>query len=158
MRHRLKSPTAGHAGWPAPTPDAQCIGPYEASFALQLLPSDSPAVRDTIEHLAEDVLLPITGETLRSNLLESRAGGGLQLSGDGLTFSAALPAQREGWSVLRCVNQRDESVAGEWRLGVAINEAERTRLDETTLDTLPVERSVVRFTAAPREIVTILVR
>jgi len=148
----------GHAGWPAPTPDAQCIGPYEARFALQLFPPDSPAVRDDIEHFAEDELLPITGETLRSNLHAPRSGGGLELHGHGLAFSAAAPAQREGWSMLRCVNQRDASVDGEWRVGFELSQAVRTRLDETVVSDLAVEKGVVPFFAGPKEIVTILVR
>ena len=148
----------GHAGWPAPTPGAQCIGPYEAQFALQLFPPDSPDVRDEIERFAEDELLPIVGETLRSNLLEPQRAGGLELHGAGLTFSAACPAQREGWSVLRCVNQRGSSVEGSWRMARVVTEARRARLDETLLDALPVQDGVIRFTAAPKEIVTILVR
>src|SRR5450759_2831101 len=85
-------------------PGAQSIGTYAARFALQLVGADSPVVRDEIEHFAEDILLPITGETLRSNLLEPHRSGGLELSGAGLAFSAAAPARREGWIVLRCVN------------------------------------------------------
>lgn len=148
----------GHAGWPASTPGAQCIGPYEASFALQLFGADSPVARDEIEHLAEDILLPITGETLRSNLLEPQRSSGLELRGAGLAFSAAAPARREGWIVLRCVNQRGTSVEGAWRVGRGIAEAVRARLDETPLEALTVMENAVRFTAAAREIVTILVR
>ncbi|MEO8334592.1 MAG: hypothetical protein ABI664_06455 [bacterium] len=148
----------GHAGWPAPTPDAQCIGPYEARFALRLLPPDSPDVRDEIERLTGDELLPITGETLRSNLERARRAGGLELHGAGLTFSAALPAQSDGWSVLRCVNQRDATVNGEWRLAHDVTEAQRARLDETPLESLRIEDGAIRFTAAPMEIVTILFR
>jgi mannosylglycerate hydrolase len=148
----------GHAGWPASTPGAQCIGPYEARFALQLFGADSPDVREEIEHFAEDILLPITGETLRSNLLEPVRSGGLELHGAGLAFSAAAPARGEGWIVLRCVNQRTSSVEGSWRVGRGIAEAVRARLDETPLETLSVAENVVRFTAASLEIVTILVR
>lgn len=148
----------GHAGWPAPTPGAQCPGPYAARFALRLLGADSPAARADIERCAEDVLLPITGETLRSNLGAPRSAGGLELIGDGLAFSAASPAQREGWIVLRCVNQRDTIVQGEWRIGRPIGEAVRARLDETPGESLPVGDGVIGFAAAPREIVTILAR
>jgi alpha-mannosidase len=148
----------GHAGWPASTPAAQCIGPYEARFALQLFSSDSPDVRDEIERFAEDELLPITGETLRSNLLDAHPAGGLELHGAGLTFSSAAPAQREGWFVLRCVNQRDSAADGEWRLTRPITEAKRARLDETPLASLEVDRGTIKFTAAPKEIVTLLVR
>ncbi|MEO8621134.1 MAG: glycoside hydrolase family 38 C-terminal domain-containing protein [bacterium] len=148
----------GHAGWPASTPGAQSIGHYEARFALQLVGADSPDVRDKIEQFADDVLLPISGETLRSNLLPLTRAAGLALSGAGLMFSAAMPARRDGWIVLRCVNHRATSVHGAWHVGREITEAVRARLDETPLEALTVAANVVRFTAEPFAIFTILVR
>ena len=148
----------GHAGWPASTPGAQSLGPYAASFAIMLHGADADATRALIEHFAEDVLLPITGETLRSNIAPATRVGGLELGGDGLAFSAALPARADGWITLRCVNRRDQPTTGHWRLARSINEARRARLDETTLLPLPVDGDTVAFIAEPREIVTILVR
>lgn len=149
----------GNAGWPADTPGAQSIGPFEASFAIALHGPDSPDERDAIEQLADDVLLPIAGETLRSNVQEPRAAGGLELVGDGLAFSAATSARRAGWIALRCVNRRETAVQGAWRFsGRTIAEAVRARLDETPEDALTVDGSSVRFEARPREIVTVLVR
>ena len=148
----------GHAGWPAPTPGAQAIGRYSARLAVALHGADDPRTRDTIEQLADDVLLPMVGETLRYNLLDPHAAGGLELRGEGLAFSAALPAQQGGWAVLRCVNRRDEVAHGEWRIGRHITEATRAQLDETPTLALHVEGDRVAFDAAPREIVTILVR
>jgi alpha-mannosidase len=55
----------GHAGWPAETPLAQSIGPYEAELAIALHGPDSPEQRDVVERMADDVLLPLVGETLR---------------------------------------------------------------------------------------------
>jgi alpha-mannosidase len=148
----------GHAGWPADTPAAQCIGSFAARFAVALHGGDTPAARDHIERLADDVLLPIVGETLRSNLDDPHEAGGLELEGDGLAFSAAAPAQREGWVALRCVNRRSEPVGGLWRLRRPTSEAVRARLDETPLSTLNVENGEVRFEAAPGELVTVLIR
>lgn len=148
----------GHAGWPADTPDAQCIGPYEARLAVALHGPDTPAMRDEIERLAEDVLLPIVGETLRSNLLPPRRAGGLELVGEGLAFSSAAPAQRAGWTALRCVNRRSQSVSGAWQVGWPVREAVRARLDEAPAEGLRVEDGAVRFEAAAHEIVTVLVR
>ena len=156
-RHDLPE-RPGNAGWPADTPGAQSLGAFGASFAIALHGADSPAVRDAVEQLADDVLLPIRGETLRSNLLEPCHAGGLELSGDGLAFSAAKPAQRAGWIVLRCVNRRDVAMRGTWRLGQPIAEAVRARLDETAEDALRVDGDSVSFEAAPMEIVTVLVR
>ncbi len=156
-RHDLPE-RPGHSGWPAPTPDAQCLGPFSARLAIALHGADSPAQRDAIERLADDVLLPIVGETLRSNLADESEGAGLELEGDGLVFSAAAPAQREGWTMLRCVNRRAHRVRGGWRLYRPVLEAVRARLDETPLAPLAVaERSIV-FDAEPYEIVTVLLR
>lgn len=156
-RHDLPE-RPGHAGWPASTPDAQCIGPYEAHFAVQLFDADSADVRDAIERFAEDALLPLVGETLRSNLLPPHSAGGLELSGSGLVFSAACPAREKGWIVLRCVNRRDEAVPGTWTLTRVVHEAVVARLDEMPIGVAEVTNGVITFTAEPRAIVTIVAR
>jgi len=148
----------GHAGWPAPTPGAQALGPYEACIAVAMHGCDDWRTRDRIERLADDLLLPLRGETLRYDLDEPHRAGGLELSGDGLAFSAALPARAAGWVTLRCVNRRAERTQGEWRIGRPVTEAMRARLDETPEAPLPVRDGKVEFDAAPHEIVTILVR
>ena len=148
----------GHAGWPAPTPDAQCTGPYQTRFAIAMHGPDSPAVRDEIERFADDVLVPLVGETLRSNVGEPRYAGGLDLHGAGLVFSAAMPAQREGWCVLRCVNHSAEMVSGAWHIRRPVEEAWRARLDETPVHALPIADGTIAFEATAGEIVTIVLR
>jgi alpha-mannosidase len=148
----------GHAGWPADTPLAQSFGPFGAEVALALHGPSSGAQLDVIEGLADDVLLPLVGETLRSNLLEPLSAGGLELVGDGLAFSAALPAREDEWVVLRCVNRRDVAVAGSWRTARAVAEASLARLDETRLSPLVVNDRVIEFEAPPHAIVTVLAR
>lgn len=149
----------GHAGWPAATPDAQCIGPYEARFALQLINGGAELPLSLIESLADDVLLPLVGVSLRSNLRDRVAAGGLELVGEGLAFTAAMPATEPGWRmVLRCANQRDVEVQGAWRIASGITEAARARLDGMRLAPLEVTDHTIAFTAGPREIVTILAR
>ena len=49
------------------------------------------ALNDAIERMADDVLLPLAGRTLRSNLGDARTVGGLELVGAGLAFSCAMP-------------------------------------------------------------------
>ena len=156
-RHNLPE-RPGHAGWPSPTPAAQCIGPYVARFALALLGPDSADVRDDIERLADDVLLPLTGATQRSNLMAPHRAAGLELQGDGLAFSATMPARRHGWIVLRCVNRRDTPVRGVWTLGASVREAMIARLDETPIEAADVGGNTITFTAASRAIVTIVAR
>lgn len=149
----------GHAGWPSPTPEAQCPGPFEAELALMLHGPRSPDTTDEIERAAEDILFPITGETLRSALQVPPPIQGLALEGRGLAFSSAKESENGEMLVLRCVNLHDEERSGSWRLGArAINEAHLARLDETPVLRLRIENDSVPFRAPGRAVVTILVR
>ena len=148
----------GHAGWPADTPMAQSIGPFGAELALALHGPGTAEQVDTIERMADDVLLPLIGESLRSNLREPRIAGGLELGGEGLAFRAACPARADGWVVLRCVNLREVTVRGAWRTSRAVAEASLARLDETPLTPLAVHDRVIAFDAPPHAIVTVLAR
>jgi hypothetical protein len=60
--------------------------------------------------------------------------------------------------VLRCVNLTERELAGAWTLGAAVHEARSSRLDESPGESLRIEDNRVRFVAAPRAIVTLLVR
>jgi alpha-mannosidase len=153
----------GHAGWPTATPEAQCLGSFEAEFALMPHGPRDDATIALIERTADDVLLPLVGTTLRSALgmPDPARRPFLMLDGDGLAFSACKESEDGEWIVLRCVNLLDSEVAGSWRLArqYGIREARLARLDETPLEALPMrEDGVVRFVASPRGVVTILAR
>lgn len=148
----------GHAGWPAPTPAAQSQGPFEAEFALLLHGGPSAATVDLIERTADDVLLPLTGETLRSALRVPPPVHGIVLEGQGLAFGCAKESEDGKWTVLRCTNLLEHEVAGSWQLGGMVREARMARLDETALTPLEAVGDRVRFLAPPRGVVTILVR
>jgi alpha-mannosidase len=148
----------GHAGWPTPTPRAQCIGPFEARFAVLLHGGRSAETIDRIERTADDVLNPIVGVTLRSALNVPASIGGVRLDGVGLAFSTMKESEDGEWTVLRCINLTDATVAGRWTLGVDISEARIARLDETIVEQIAVSGASVSFEAGPRAIVTILVR
>jgi alpha-mannosidase len=156
-RHDLPE-RPGHAGWPRETPLAQSIGPYRAELALAPHGPDSAAQRHEVESLADDVLLPLTGRTLRSHVGEPVTAGGLELDGEGLAFSAAMPAREPGWIVLRCVNRLDREVRGRWRARRPISEAKLARMDETPLREIDVSGGEVPFIAGAHAIVTLLVR
>lgn len=149
----------GHAGWPADTPEAQCIGPFAAEFALLLHGGRSPAVVANIEETADDALYPLVGETLRSALSVPPPVEGIELTGRGLAFSCATESDDGNWIVLRCINLLDTAVQGTWRLpGRPLSEARLARLDETNLAPAAVSGDAVAFTANPRAVVTVLVR
>jgi hypothetical protein len=149
----------GHAGWPEETPWAQSPGPFEAVFGF--MPHDgtrTTATIDAIERAADDVLLPLTGSTLRSALTVPPPTSGFELEGDGLAFSTAKDSDDGEWVVLRCVNLTDEPRPGAWRVGFPVREARLSRLDETPGEHVEVGDGRVPFTAGRREIVTVLVR
>jgi mannosylglycerate hydrolase len=147
----------GHAAWPTPTPEAQCLGQTRVEIALApLLESDSP------EALWEHVFTPIRGMWIRQAVHLSPPAAGVTLEGTGLVFAALKPSQ-QGTSdeiVLRCYNPEATAAAGAWRFGSPLRAAFRTRLDEREAVPLVLEDGarLVRFTAGPGEIVTVLVR
>jgi alpha-mannosidase len=148
----------GHAGWPVPTPQAQCRGPFAANLALMFHGGRDTQTIDAIERAADDFLVPMAGATLRSALSVSDDVVGPELVGAGLAFSAIKESEDGRWLVLRCVNLTNERVGGTWRLPFPIDEARLARLDETFGEPASIEGQTVTFTAAPRAIVTILVR
>lgn len=148
----------GHAGWPTPTPQAQCLGPFAADLALLLHGQQSAAVIDEIERAADDVLLPVCGATLRSALHSPAPVQGFELEGRGLAFSTAKESDNGQWLVLRCVNLLDVECAGSWRLPAPAREAHLARLDETPLSPLVTDGDRVPLIVPPRGVMTILVR
>jgi mannosylglycerate hydrolase len=148
----------GHAGWPAATPEAQEIGSFEAELAVLLHGPRDHATIDEIERVADDVLHPLTGETLRSALTIPPPVVGPALEGRGLAMSTIKESEDGAWTVLRCTNLLDVPVHGAWRLNRPIREAAVARLDETPGDPLAPRDDMVAFVAAPRATVTILVR
>jgi alpha-mannosidase len=148
----------GHAGWPSPTPAAQCLGEFKAAFGLMLHGPRVDETVDAIEKTADDVLNPLVGSTLRSALEVPAPVKGVRLVGAGLAFSAMKQSEDDKWIVLRCVNLLDREVTGEWQLPFAVAEAHLARLDETLIGDVAVEGRCVRFQAAPRAIVTVMVK
>jgi alpha-mannosidase len=148
----------GHAGWPASTPEAQCLGPFDAEVAVMLHGPRTDAIVDQIERASDDVLFPLTGDTLRSALQVPAPLLGVALEGLGLSFSSAKESDSGEWLVLRCVNLLEKESPGSWRLGRKVREAHMARLDETNLTPLAAKDDTIPFLAPPRGVVTILVR
>jgi hypothetical protein len=152
----------GHAGWPASTPEAQALGPFGARLAVAWHGPDAPAVRGAVERWADDLLLPLRGETWRAALAVPDTVPGVELAGEGLALGAVKPSEDGTWTVLRCVNVTDAAVDGAWRVGGTVTEARLARLDEAPGDALGVVQdgpaARVGFRAAARAAVTVLVR
>lgn len=146
----------GHAGWPVSTPAAQCLGPFAAEFAIAWHAGDSLATRAHITTLADDVLLPLTGDTRRDLVTVPPPIEGIALAGEGLTFSALKESDDGNYVVARCVNVSDVEVHGAWLLPRAPGSAHVSRLDETPIAPLPIRGNRVPIIVAPHAIHTVL--
>jgi alpha-mannosidase len=109
------------------------------------------------DRVAEDVLLPLRGDTWRTAISPPREVAGAVLNGDGMAFSTIKDSEDGEWLVLRCFNLLDQYVHGSWLL-TGLREAVRARLDETPGEPLAVEDGRIGFSAPPRAVVTILAR
>ncbi|HET9730933.1 MAG TPA: glycosyl hydrolase-related protein [Acidimicrobiia bacterium] len=148
----------GHAGWPVPTPKAECLGPFAATLAVMLHGPRDASTIGAIERTADDLLSPLAGVTMRSALHVPAPVRGVELVGAGLAFSTVKESEDGQWLVLRCVNLLDHDVSGSWRVPFEVIEARLARLDETPSSVLVADGGEVLFHAEPRAIVTILVR
>ncbi len=120
----------GHAGWPTPTPEAQCLGTDELQLAIVPVQAADLWMGSSLPELWEDVFLPPRALWLRQASPLSIPPGHVRLEGRGLVFSAAKPPEAGDGLVLRCWNARAEPVSGVWRLGRPATRAVRLRADE----------------------------
>jgi alpha-mannosidase len=149
----------GHAGWPTPTPDAQCLGPDRVQLALTPITQLEVEQGARLPQLWEDAFLPVRAQWLRQASPLSPPPIEIQLEGEGLVFSAIKPAEQGGGMVLRCFNATAQPAAGTWHMSAPLSAAQRSRADERPLHEIRLgegSRSVP-FHAAPHEIVTIVV-
>lgn len=122
----------GHAGWPAPTPLAQCPGPDRLQLAMVPVEAADLWAGSRLAEQWEDVFVPPRALWLRQATPLSAPVCDIRLEGKGLVFSSAKPPEQGDGLVLRCWNARDEAVSGAWRLGRTAARALRTRADERT--------------------------
>jgi hypothetical protein len=149
----------GHAGWPTPTPLAQCPGLSRVELALVPVSEAEVERGDVLPALWEDAFLPVRGFWLRDAVELDLATVDITLEGSGLVVSAVKPAQQGSPLVLRCYNATSRRAAGAWRFGDGVKSAHRVRADERESVALVLEGrgKLVRFAAEPHEVVTILV-
>ena len=147
----------GHAGWPAPTPGAQCLGRFTARVGL-MLHDAGPGRAECISQAADALLVPLCGETwrdLEAPQTRSRIAGP-ELHGAGLEASAVTMAQRADGIIVRAVNLTTDTVQGHWMLphdGPWV--VTRVRLDETPLAPPTQGGARVNFEAGPRAIISL---
>jgi mannosylglycerate hydrolase len=120
----------GHAGWPTPTPEAQCLGRDRLQLAIVPVEAADVAAGSTLPELWEDVFVPPRAVWLRQATPLTAPVWDVRLEGSGLVFSAAKPPEEADGLVLRCWNARAEPVAGTWRFGRPVARAQRLRADE----------------------------
>ena len=144
----------GHAGWPSPTPAAQCEGSFAGTFAFM---PHGPLTEDTIadiEETADDFLVPPGGWSQPYATSVDRPMIGLALEGRGLRFESCKECEEGHGVIVRCTNLLDRPVSGSWSL-TDLESAHLCRLDETRLGALPVASGRVEFQVPPFAVSTI---
>lgn len=148
----------GHAGWPVPTPGAQCLGPDRLQLALAPVTAHEIELGSPLATLWEDTFLAPRAIWLRQATDLDLPAIDLRLEGEGLVFSSLKPAAADGALVLRCYNATGSAVAGRVELGAPLAAAARVRADECEARPLRLRpgASSIPFTAGPHEIVSLL--
>ncbi len=150
----------GHAGWPTPTPGAQCPGRETIEFGLALVTEQDLGRVAELEQRWEDAFLPPVPLWLRDcTAAGSPPETGMELTGEGLVFSSCHSAWSQEGVMLRCYNATGRDSRGVWRFPRPLREALRVRADGGEGATLPLDQGgrAVSFPAAPHEIISLLV-
>jgi mannosylglycerate hydrolase len=149
----------GHAGWPVPTPMAQCLGVERLQLACAPISQPQLQSGSVLPELWEDLFLPIRPVWLRQASPLSVPPIDIRLEGSGLVFSGIKPAEHGDAVVLRCYNATDRPAAGLWHFDSPVGSAHRARADEHPLYEIRLDdaRRSIPFHAAAHEIVTVMV-
>lgn len=148
----------GHAGWPMPTPLAQCQGEETLELGVAPIQDSDLESPDRLERIWEDLFVPPEGRWIReSTVLPVEPTPTIELEGEGLVFSSCVGGAERGELILRCFNQSSEAVAGAWSFSTPVVRARRIRADGTVLDNLEADGPTgnrIPFVAGKREILT----
>lgn len=144
----------GHAGWPTPTPEAQCQGREVIELGLAPVRATDLAAPDRLERWWEDAFLPPLTVGIRACTapVAPPRHGAVALEGEGLVLTAMKPAEDGDGYILRCANLRDHAAAGRWRWAVRPERVLRVRLDESPVGALELTGNALRFELGPREV------
>jgi hypothetical protein len=126
---------------------------------LAVTPGSGPREWEALERMSEEFHAAPAAMMLRYGIDVPARVAGPVLEGAGLSFRALKPRERGEGVVVRCVNLSSREVRGSWTWARPIRRAFLARLDEAPVRRLPLSgnRRQVRFTAAPRAIVTLLI-
>ena len=145
----------GHAGWPTPTPGAQCEGVEVIELGLAAMTEDDLRAPERLERWWEDAFVPPLAVFVRDYcatdvpLIDARP---VALLGEGLVFTAMKPAEDGMGYILRCANLRGEATEGAWRWAAPPARVTRVRADETTLAPMACDGAELRFEVGAGEV------
>jgi mannosylglycerate hydrolase len=153
----------GHAGWPTPTPEAQCLGTEVIELGLAPISVTDLGAPERLHHLWEDCFLPPVARWIRNYSPVGKSSieaMGCTLEGEGLVLSAFKPAEDGQGAVVRCVNLRDASVRGRLRFAPRVSRAVEVRADESPIGELTLEESgsTVAFGVSGHGLVSVLIK
>ena len=137
------------------TPGAQMLGEY--TFGYSIVPFAGDLLTSYAPRQAHQARVPL--ETIQTDSHEGDIEDGwslLSLAPECLIHTATKRSPDGEHLVVRCFNPRETAVDGELRISASIRAAWTGDLMEKPVEELGVEEGVVRFTAGPKRIVTLL--
>ncbi|HEY9160524.1 MAG TPA: glycosyl hydrolase-related protein [Desulfomonilia bacterium] len=143
----------GHAGPPlTPTPDAQMIGGH--AFYYSIIPHKGGCINAA--NLAYSFNSPMTGlqTTIHKGSLPASASM-LKTEPQSFIISTIKPAEDGKGIIVRGYSIADEVTEVSLKPLLKFKTALRVMLDETAIEPVTIHDGVIRFSARPREIVTI---
>jgi 2-O-(6-phospho-alpha-D-mannosyl)-D-glycerate hydrolase len=133
-------PRPGHAGWPTPTPEAQCLGTHVIELGIAPVTEADLAAPERLERIWEDLFVPPVPHWIREfgPAAEPPAETGVELEGEGVVLSALKPADDGRGAIFRCYNVRMAQVPAAVSVRRPVASATLVRADETPVRALPV--------------------
>lgn len=148
----------GHAGWPAPIPNAQSIGAFTARFGVVVHQPWSVDTVNLIEQAADAVLLPLAAESSRDLDGRERTVPGIDVRGAALRCQAFMPAQDGNGAVLRIVNVSATSADGRVAMPDVNLDYCMAALDETPTSSWQPAHAELPITVPPHGVLTLRLR
>jgi alpha-mannosidase len=141
----------GHAGWPTPTPLAQCLGADVIELGLAPVSARDLGAPERLERMWEDLFVPPVARWIRDYRRsdDRLADSGLALEGEGLVHSTVKPAEDGTAAIFRCYNLRSDAVGGRVVSARRLARASLVRADESIVQELGLKDGhAVEFVAA----------
>jgi mannosylglycerate hydrolase len=150
---RLKLAVSEEKQTELPDPGAQCPGPQRFEYAIYAGPGSWRQAG--LSNRAARLHAPVRAiETARGKGNLPLEAGLFSLANSNLQITCVKQAEDEGGLLVRLFNTLEENQTAEFRFGRPVREAYLCRMDESIIQSVPIEQYGVSFLVEPKKIRT----